>query len=199
MSPISTINMSYNTVQSATIRKTHRMHLVTKDDIQGDTGANCSATNNRDILWNYKELETPIKIVTYQGDHENRISHNLEAIGTGLIKMVIKDTTLSWLTLYTPNSTGTIISPDRFMMDNGHVEEFQHIGKRDGQGHIIFKDKNNHTLAQIDMTRSRDGLWFVDHQIYYPPEMSMMTITLLRQKSTPPWPQCRTCIKAPLR
>jgi hypothetical protein len=56
-----------------TLRKTIRLHCLAKDAIQGDTGANCSATNNPQLLWNYKPLDTPIPITTYQ-DHNNNSS-----------------------------------------------------------------------------------------------------------------------------
>jgi hypothetical protein len=118
-----------NAVTSQRTRTVHRMKLISKDAIQGDTGANCSATNNRNILWDYKTLPSPIPIVTYQDDHTERF----EAIGTGIIKMIVNDNTLSWLTLYTPKATGTIISPDRFMNDNGKVYQFQHTGRRDNR------------------------------------------------------------------
>jgi hypothetical protein len=83
-----------------TIQKTICMHRYAKDAIQRDTGGNCSAANNLLLLWNYQPLDKPIPIVTYQGQ-DSTTSNNLEAVGTGIIKMIVGDTTVNWLTLYT--------------------------------------------------------------------------------------------------
>ena len=93
------------------IRKTLKMRCISRDDLQGDTGANCSATNNRDLLWNCKALDKPIPIMTYEDSSQTMTQ--FEAIGTGILKMIVEDTTLNWLTLYVPHSNGTVISPDR--------------------------------------------------------------------------------------
>lgn len=151
-----------------TIRKTIRMHRLSKDAIQGDTGANCSATNDLNLLWDYRPLNKPIPIITYQGNDDNN-STNFEAVGTGVIKMIIDDKTINWLTLYTPHSTGTIISPDRYMMDNVHVDEFLQAGKRNGKGYIKFINNNGKALATVDMKRKRDGLWYTDSPVLLPP------------------------------
>jgi hypothetical protein len=170
------LNMTYieddnnnNTTDIITMRinKTRRIQRIVKGGIQGDTGANCSATNDKSLLWDYKELEQPIPIITYNDESEEK--HSFEATGTGIIKMIVQDTTMNWLALYTPTSTGTIISPDRYMMDNIQVHEFQQTGKRDGKGYIQFTDTNGHLLSQLDMKRSRDGLWYVENPLLLPP------------------------------
>jgi hypothetical protein len=153
-----------------TLRKTINMQMqrFADDSIQGDTGANCSATNNKNLLWNYQPLTRPIPIVTYQGT-DNTISNTFEAVGMGTIKMIVEDMTMDWLALYTPNSTGTIISPDRYMMDNGHVDEFLQSGKRNGKGYIRFLTKDNKTIAKVKMKRKKDGLWYTDMPVLIPP------------------------------
>jgi hypothetical protein len=153
-----------------TLRKTINIQVqrFKSDNIQGDTGANCSATNNKNLLWNFKTLPKPIPIVTYQGT-DNPTTDNFEATGTGIIKMIIDDTIMEWLALYTPNSTGTIISPDRYMMDNGQVEEFIQSGKRNGQGYIRFTNKEQKTVAKVKMKRRKDGLWYTDTPVLMPP------------------------------
>jgi hypothetical protein len=40
-----------------TIRKMHPARIMLKDQLHGDTGANCDATNNASILWYYKLLK----------------------------------------------------------------------------------------------------------------------------------------------
>jgi hypothetical protein len=150
------------------VRKIIRMHWYTKDAIQGDTGANCSATNNISLLWNYRPLNKPIPIVTYQGQ-DKRTVNNFEAVGTGIIKMIVDDTTVDWLTLYTPNSTGTIISPDPYMMDNGHIHEFLQSGSRNGKGHLQFINSDRKTVAKVKMKRQCDSLWYTDSPVLMPP------------------------------
>jgi hypothetical protein len=76
------------------VQKIIRMHWYAKGAIQGDTGANCSATNNISLLWNYQPLTKPIPIVTYQGQ-DNSTTNNFEAIGTGIIKMIADETTVN--------------------------------------------------------------------------------------------------------
>jgi hypothetical protein len=86
-----------------------------------------SMTNNLSLFWNYQPLNNPIPIITYQGkDHDE--TTDFQAIGMGIIKMIVDNTTIDWITLYMPNSTGTIISPDCYRMDNRHVEEFLQTG-----------------------------------------------------------------------
>ena len=118
------------------LRKMHPAHVILKDQLQGDTGANCGATNDATILWHYKRLIQPIPITTYSDDQEET---SCVAIGTGIVKIIANDnTTTNWLMLHTPKSTGTILSPDRYMMDNPEVQSFHHQGDRNNTGTISF-------------------------------------------------------------
>jgi hypothetical protein len=74
------------------IHKLHHAHVVFKDQLQGDTGANCGATNEASILWHYRLLTTPIPITTYSEDKTEEAS--CVAIGTGIIKIVANDNTV---------------------------------------------------------------------------------------------------------
>jgi hypothetical protein len=159
----------YDTPKSSmAIRKIIRMNRYAKDAIQGDTGANCSATNNISLLWDYWPLTKPTPIVTYQGQ-DKRTVNNFEAVGTGIIKMIVDDTTVNSLTLYTPNSTGTIISSDRYMMDNGHIHEFLLSGSHNGKGHLQFINSGGKTVAKVKMKRQCKGLWYTDIPVLVPP------------------------------
>ena len=53
--------------------------------LQSDTGANVSATNDKTILHDYRQLETPIPIQTYQESSTTRC----EAEGIGIINEAI--------------------------------------------------------------------------------------------------------------
>jgi hypothetical protein len=83
--------------------------------LQGDTEANCGATNDITLLWDYRRLTTKIPITTYDGSEDSKCF----AIGVGVLKVISNNnTTMSWMMLHTPGTTGTILSPDRYMMDN---------------------------------------------------------------------------------
>jgi hypothetical protein len=153
--------------QGCNIRKMHPAHIILKDQLQGDTGANCGATNDASILWHYKTLITPIPITTYSDDQDES---SCVAIGTGIIKIIANDnTTTNWLMLHTPQSTGTILSPDRYMMDHPSVTSFRHQGNRDNTGSISFQHESGQQLTQINMHRRKDGLWFTTNPILAPP------------------------------
>ena len=149
------------------IRKLHHARVVFKDQLQGDTGANCGATNEASILWHYRLLMTPIPITTYSEDKTEEAS--CVAIGTGIIKIVANDNTVSeWTMLHTPGSTGTILSPDRYMHDHSKISEFNHNGRKDNHGKISFRDAQNRVITEIDMRRRKDGLWFTTNPILLP-------------------------------
>jgi hypothetical protein len=152
------------------LRKMHPARVILKDQLQGDTGANCGATNDATILWHYKRLIQPIPITTYSDDQEET---SCVAIGTGIVKIIANDnTTTNWLMLHTPKSTGTILSPDRYMMDNPEVQSFHHQGDRNNTGTISFQDTTGNKLTEINMTRRKDGLWFTTNSILAPPSRS---------------------------
>ena len=141
---------------------------------QGDTGANVGATNDRRILWNYRLLETPIPNITYSQDDNDGTS--FQAIGVGQCKTISNDNTVMyWTMLHTPDSTGTIISPDKYMMDNSEVHTFNHVGNKNGTGSINFKDANGCIIAAIDMARHSDGLWYTTNPILMPPPTNTST------------------------
>ena len=146
------------------------------NDLQGDTGANCSATNRKDILWEYKLLKQPIPIETYnQTDKDNQCT----AIGTGTIRMIDDNNNIiEWSTLYIPKSTGTILSPDKYVMDNPNIQAFNHEGNRNGNGKIYFCDRQQIQINTITMKRRHDGLWFSNNHIIMPMEIQRpQTIT----------------------
>jgi hypothetical protein len=150
------------------IRKMHPARMVLHDQLQGDTGANCGATHDASILWYYKLLKRPIPITTYSEEHHDEPS--CVAIGTGILKIIANDNTITnWTMLHTPGSTGTILSPDRYMKDAQEVHEFRHHGSMDNKGKISFHNLHGTTISEITMTRRRDGLWFTTNPILKPP------------------------------
>jgi hypothetical protein len=107
------------------ICKMHPARMFLKDQLQGDTGANCGATNNVSILWYYKVLSKPIPITTYSKESTDEPS--CVAIGTGILNIIANNNTITnWTMLHTPGSTGTILSPNQYMKDTLDVHEFRH-------------------------------------------------------------------------
>ena len=114
-----------------------------------------------------RQLTTPIPITTYDGSEDSCCF----AIGVGVLKIISNNnTTMSWMMLHTPGTTGTILSPDRYMMDNTNVQSFTHHGNRSGHGTISFQDPRGKDIATIAMTRRRDGLWFTENSVLIPPQ-----------------------------
>jgi hypothetical protein len=124
--------------------------------------------------------------VTYQGQNKRTVN-NFEAVGTGIIKLIVDDTTVNWLALYTPNSTGTIISPNCYMIDNGHIHEFLQSGSHNGKGHLQFINSNGKTVAKVKLKRQRNGLWDTGSPVLMPPPALTNTssVTDADLKSTP--------------
>ena len=130
------------------MRKMREIRISIK--CQGDTGANVGATHDRRILWNYRILSTPIPIITYSKDDGD--GNTCEAIGVGQCKTISNDNTVMyWTMLHTPESTGTILSPDKYMMDNPDVQTFSHVGHKNGTGSINFENDKGQTVAAIEM------------------------------------------------
>jgi hypothetical protein len=94
------------------------LNILDGTALQGDLGANCSATNLKEILWDYRTLSKPIPITTYNKDKTQTLD-SFQAIGTRIIKVMDNNQDiLHFIALHTPLSTGTIISPDRYTTDN---------------------------------------------------------------------------------
>jgi hypothetical protein len=56
-----------------------------------------------------------------------------------------------WIMLHTSESTGTILSPDKYMMDNPEVKILKHKGDKNGTGLINLENENGCIVASIEM------------------------------------------------
>ena len=75
---------------------------------------------------------------------------------------------MEYYCLLLPNSTGTVISLDKFMRDNRDILKFQQVGTVYGSGHMQFfnsEDQEMHTVT----TEERNGLWYASNSILMPP------------------------------
>ena len=106
------------TINHATPRKWRSIKLNLT--LQGDSGANMGATNDKSLLWNYRTFSQPIKVETY--DKSTTTDTPIEAPGMGIIKIIDDNgNVMDWSTLYTPNSSGTILSPQRYMREQKYT------------------------------------------------------------------------------
>ena len=64
---------------------------------------------------------------------------------------------MEYYCLLIPNSSGTVISLDKFMRDNQEIVKFQQVGTVYGSGHMKFfnsEDQETHTVTMEE----RNGL-----------------------------------------
>ena len=72
-----------------------------------DTGANISVSNYKTIIHNFFEYDSPADVIS------------LVAVGQGTMKIISdQGSVMSWSILYTPSSTGTMISIDHYHQSN---------------------------------------------------------------------------------
>ena len=55
--------------------------------IQGDTGANVSATNDKTIIHNYFEFDSPAEVAVFSDESKPDVI-SLEAVGQGIMKKI---------------------------------------------------------------------------------------------------------------
>ena len=79
---------------------------------QGDTGANVSAPNNMSIIHDYFKYDSPAPVSVFSGDSNTEVV-TLEAEGQGVMKIISDQGSVkNWSIIYTPDSSGTVLSPD---------------------------------------------------------------------------------------
>ena len=173
-------------VLQPTIRKLNQDIQISIPEVQGDTGANCNATNNAEYLWDYRRID-PMGVSTFEGQADQASA--MCAIGVGTMKIILDGTAvLECSTLHIPQANGTILSPDKIMMEQ-QAASFTHEGHRNGQGHISWKDDGGKEMVRIRMVR-RKGLWFIDTPILLPgPELVVNKIAAKQSKQFEIWHQ----------
>jgi hypothetical protein len=129
-----------------------------RHELQGDSGVNCTATNREELLWQVQYFFTPLQVKTFDGENNDKGEHRTtEAIGAGMLKMVDDSNhIMDYYCLLIPNSTGTVISLDKFMRDNRTIVKFQQVGTIHGTGHMKFYDKDNRETHAVTM-EERNG------------------------------------------
>jgi hypothetical protein len=96
-------------------------------ELQGDSGANCTATDREELLWQVQYFKAPLQVKTFDGEHNDDGEHRtIEAIGAGILKMVDNSNhIMDCYCLLIPHSAGTAMSLDKFMRDNRDIVKFQ--------------------------------------------------------------------------
>jgi hypothetical protein len=142
-------------------------------ELQGDSGANCTATDTEELLWQIKCFNTPIKVKTFDGENNDAGEHRtVDAIGAGTLKMVVDDSNhiMDCYCLLMSNSTGTVILLDKFMRDNRRITKFHQEGMTHDTGHMKFFDKDNQETHAVTM-KECNGLWHASNSILMPPTL----------------------------
>jgi hypothetical protein len=139
-------------------------------ELQGDSGANCTATDREELLWQVQYFDTPLQVKAFDGENNDEGEHRtIEAIGAGMLKMVDDSNhIMDYHCLLIPNSTGTVISLDKFMRDNRTIVKFQQVGTIHGTGYMKFYDKDNRETHAVTM-EERNRLWYASNSILMPP------------------------------
>ena len=95
---------------------------------------------------------------------------SLTATGKGFIYIVSEQgMTICWETVYTPNGSGTVLSPDRYLNNNSNrYFSFQQYANQNNNGYITFIDKNNNVIDSITMLRICSGQCLMKNQVIIP-------------------------------
>ena len=76
---------------------------------------------------------------------------------------------MRWETVYTPNGSGTVLSPDNYLNNNDeNFYSFNHRGTRQNTGEITFTDNNDKVLESIKMVRNYNGQWLTKNKVIMP-------------------------------
>jgi hypothetical protein len=138
--------------------------FTTTADAQGDTGANCSATDTIGMIHNYRKFAIPQEVGVFSGDES---STTLQALGEGVIKILSDQGSIMELTvLYAPLSSGTVLSPDNY--HSTHKSEyyaFYHMGTSESTGKMGFLDYNQREVESIQMKRTHNDEWLTMNQV----------------------------------
>ena len=133
---------------------------------QGDTGANVSATNDMSIIHDYFKYDSPAPVLVFSGDSKTDVV-TLEAVGQGVMKVISdQGSVMNWSIIYTPDSSGTVLSPDHYHQSNlARYFTFYHSGNSNHEGKIGFLDHNEREIESIQMKRSHHGEWMTTNQV----------------------------------
>ena len=105
------------------------------------------------------------------GEGSNEVGEHriIEAIGAGILKVVDGNNhIMEFYCLLTLDSTGMLITLDKFMRNNRSIVKFQPVGTVYGTWYMEFHnadDLETHTVAMEE----HNGLWYASNSILKPP------------------------------
>lgn len=136
---------------------------------QADTGANTTAGNNLSMIWNYRAYETPLPVECFA--EQDKATH-MYALGQGWLKMIDdQDQIALWPIIYTPQSTGIVLSPDHYATVHNNIALFSHEGNmRTNHGKLKFLDDKHNTITTLSLHRDSNGAWITTNEILMPPQ-----------------------------
>jgi hypothetical protein len=142
---------------------------------QADGGANFAATDRLDLLHDYKVYEDPLPITAFF-NNETESPQQHSAIGEGILKLIgDAGEVIPMRMLYTPNSTGTVISPERTMKDMQKFNPKNKIVNWSQNGgdnrSVQWKDKEGRVVSELQM-EERNGLYYIKNATLLPPKIT---------------------------
>ena len=144
--------------------RTPSQHKAIRMPLQPDTGANMSATDNLAVIHDYTPYDTPSDVGVFSTSDDS-LSSVLQAFGEGYMKILSdQGTTMRWHTLYTPDSTGTVLSLDNYQRSHNY-SKFQQEGQLDDMGAVKFMDLHNTVIESLQTVRTPNGEWYTPNKI----------------------------------
>ena len=194
-------SMKLNFAQDKEVRKIRFTH-------QADGGANFAATDRLDLLHAYKHYDKPLAILAFfPQEEESRQTQEHTAIGEGILKLIGDcGEVIPMRMLYTPTSTGTVISPERTMRDmqrtNPKNNKIVNWSQNGGQHRSVqWKDKEGRVVSSLQM-EERNGLYYICNATLLPPvtptAKAMHTMPPIAEEKAPTTPSPCTRTPSPL-
>ena len=103
------------------------------------------------VIHNYTKYDQPVDVGVLSEINIKDVT--LQAIGEGIIKIISdQDTIMEWTILFTPNSTGTVLSLDNYHRYNlSKYFAFYHVEISNNDGKIGFLDHNERKIEPIQI------------------------------------------------
>ena len=136
------------------------------------------------IINDYFKYNTPAPVAVFSGD-ENKNMVTLEVVGQGVMKIISNQgSVMNWSIIYSPKSSGTVISPDHYHQSNlACYFTFYHSGNSDHQGKIGLLDHNQQEIKSIQMIRSHHGEWTTTNQVLVATQTNCHIVRAVNQHS----------------
>ena len=104
------------------------------------------------IIHDYFKYDEPLDVGVIANETKQNVI-SLTAEGQGIMKIISdQGSVMNWSVLYTPNSTGTVLSPDHYHQSNiSKYFAFYHRGDSNCNRKIGFLDNNEREVEWIQI------------------------------------------------